>query len=434
MKRQKGITVMEEPIEIFLSYAPGDEQLRDELLKHLAPLEQDHLIHPWHNGQISAGTDFQREIDLRLDTSPLILLLISPEFFASQVCYSLEMKQAVERHEASEARVIPVILRPVDWQHAPFSKLKPLPLDGTAVTTWSDRDSAWLAVAKGIREVVTEHRSQARKFEDFIVRQPMTPESAEAIAKGVITFLEDQRMLVAPYHMEDVTFCVASADRTRRYLSAELYPLALPDNLKNHLREMRSAYRKFMQEVVIVPGENGPSTLVLIEALKELRATILPQIAMLAAHYHITDIDKNLAQRIAEVGGKSSGPQGIAIQAARPLKADLLSVRKVPLTNASVNTRHVFSSKACPGTPGWRQSSTRCFYACFALLREESAASALNAYTVYRIPAHAPAAHQGEKLALASPDGDDDPDSAGHPRLSQKGLISESRFNLAYIR
>jgi hypothetical protein len=241
MNRQKGRTVREEPIEIFLSYAPGDELLRDKLLKHLAPLERDHLIHPWHNGKISAGTDFQREIDQHLDTAPLILLLISPEFFASEDCSSLEMTQAVERHEASEARVIPVILRPVDWRYAPFGKLKPLPLDGTAVTTWSDQDSAWLAVAEGIREVVTEVRSQARKLKDFIMSQPATLEPAEAIARRVITFLEDQRLITASYEMEDAAFCVVSAERMRRFLSAELYPLALPNDLKNHLREMRSA-------------------------------------------------------------------------------------------------------------------------------------------------------------------------------------------------
>jgi hypothetical protein len=36
------------------------------------------------------------------------------------------MQRAMARHEAKEARVIPVILRPVDWQDAPFGKLQAL--------------------------------------------------------------------------------------------------------------------------------------------------------------------------------------------------------------------------------------------------------------------------------------------------------------------
>jgi hypothetical protein len=59
----------------------------------------------------------------------------------------------MERHEAGTARVIPVILRPVDWRTAPFGKLQALPRDGRPVTRWSDKDEAFLDVARGIREV-----------------------------------------------------------------------------------------------------------------------------------------------------------------------------------------------------------------------------------------------------------------------------------------
>ena len=59
-----------------------------------------------------------------LDAADVILLLISPDFIASDYCYEREMKRAMERHRKSEARVIPVILRPCDWKgpsvrHAP---------------------------------------------------------------------------------------------------------------------------------------------------------------------------------------------------------------------------------------------------------------------------------------------------------------------------
>ncbi len=43
----------------------------------------------------------------------------------------------MERHEVGEARVTPIILRPVDWQSAPFGKLQALPKNARPVTTWS---------------------------------------------------------------------------------------------------------------------------------------------------------------------------------------------------------------------------------------------------------------------------------------------------------
>lgn len=51
------------------------------------------------------------------------LLLLSPDFSASDYCYEIEMKRAMERHAAGEAVVSPVILRACDWHHAPFGKL-----------------------------------------------------------------------------------------------------------------------------------------------------------------------------------------------------------------------------------------------------------------------------------------------------------------------
>ena len=73
---------------------------------------------------------------------------------ASDYCYSTQVKRAIERHIQGKARVIPIILRPVIWQDAPFSQFKVLPTDGKPITKWGNRDDALLDVAKGIREVV----------------------------------------------------------------------------------------------------------------------------------------------------------------------------------------------------------------------------------------------------------------------------------------
>ena len=63
------------------------------------------------------------------------------------------MRRAVERHEAGEATVIPILLRSCDWKGTPFEKIQGLPKDMTPVTASKDRDAAWAAVAKSIREV-----------------------------------------------------------------------------------------------------------------------------------------------------------------------------------------------------------------------------------------------------------------------------------------
>ena len=71
-----------------------------------------------------------------------------------------EMKRALERHDTGDARVIPVILRSVDWRGAPFAKLKALPEDGKPVRAWTDQDEAFTDVARGIRDVVEKLRTR----------------------------------------------------------------------------------------------------------------------------------------------------------------------------------------------------------------------------------------------------------------------------------
>jgi len=144
------------PIEVFFSYAHEDEDLRDELEKHLSILKWQGVITGWHDRRIGAGREWEGEIDKHLNTAHIILLLISADFLASDYCYDVEMKRAMKRHEAGEARVIPVILRPVDWKGAPFVKLQALPRDAKAVTEWPNRDKALLDVVRGIRAAVKE--------------------------------------------------------------------------------------------------------------------------------------------------------------------------------------------------------------------------------------------------------------------------------------
>ena len=143
-------------LEVFYSYAHKDEDLREELETHLSLLKRQKLITGWYDREISAGKEFKNEIDSHLNTAHIILLLVSPAFMASDYCFDKEMTRAMERHEAKDARVIPVILRPIEWHDAPFGKLKALPRDGKPVTIWSNRDEAFLDVAKGIRQVVKD--------------------------------------------------------------------------------------------------------------------------------------------------------------------------------------------------------------------------------------------------------------------------------------
>ncbi|MBV8885033.1 MAG: toll/interleukin-1 receptor domain-containing protein, partial [Chroococcidiopsidaceae cyanobacterium CP_BM_RX_35] len=75
--------MVSESIELFFSYSHKDEELRDKLEEHLAGLKREGVIQSWYDRQIEAGTEWAKQIDVRLDKFDIILLLISASFINS---------------------------------------------------------------------------------------------------------------------------------------------------------------------------------------------------------------------------------------------------------------------------------------------------------------------------------------------------------------
>lgn len=141
---------------LFFSYSHVDENLRDQLETHLSGLRRQGLISSWHDRRITVGEDLGEAIDNHINTADVILLLVSPDFIASDYCYEREMKRALERHQRADARVVPVILRPCDWHDLPFGKLLATPKDGRPITMWPNIDEAFLEVVSAIKRALKD--------------------------------------------------------------------------------------------------------------------------------------------------------------------------------------------------------------------------------------------------------------------------------------
>jgi Deoxyribonuclease II/TIR domain/zinc-ribbon domain len=149
-----------EPITVFYSYSHKDEDLRNELEAHLAPLRRSGLIREWHDRKITAGQDWDKEISKYLESAELILFLISADFLNSSYIFDVEVKRALERQSTGQAAVVPVILRPVVWRIVPeLGRLQALPEGARPVTEWPSADLAFVSVCEGIVAVVLARAS-----------------------------------------------------------------------------------------------------------------------------------------------------------------------------------------------------------------------------------------------------------------------------------
>lgn len=151
------------PSRVFLSYAEEDQAFRDDLEKHLIVLQRLGLIDDWHRREITPGEDWQKAMVERLDQADIILLFITPDYLNSDWCYDVQMPQALKKHAAGEARVIPLYLRPVALYDPgldlPFTRLQRLPKDGDQAVSQikkKNRDSTLAEMVADIKRAIED--------------------------------------------------------------------------------------------------------------------------------------------------------------------------------------------------------------------------------------------------------------------------------------
>jgi tetratricopeptide (TPR) repeat protein len=154
------------PLWVFISYAHEDEALCHEFIKHLSELQREGLVRDWYDREITGGSEWAEQINERLNSADIIVLLVSPDFLASEYCCGVEMTRALEREKAHQARVVPVILRPSEWATSALAKFNALPQDGKPVVDWptvnpNEHDHGFLNVVEGLRGVALELRPPA---------------------------------------------------------------------------------------------------------------------------------------------------------------------------------------------------------------------------------------------------------------------------------
>jgi hypothetical protein len=155
-KKRSAATKSEGPLTVFISYARGDGPLRERLAQHAARLRHEGLIRLWYDREVSPGVAWAAEIDEHLEAADIILLLISADFLASTYCWDKEMTRALERHDAGEARVVPVLLKPCDWRNKRLAALSALPSNGQPLTTMANRDAGFTDIVAGLWVVAHE--------------------------------------------------------------------------------------------------------------------------------------------------------------------------------------------------------------------------------------------------------------------------------------
>lgn len=237
-------------MHVFMSYSHADEDLRNELEKHLAGLKRQGAITIWHDRRIVPGDELHGQISEHLDAADIILLLVSADFLASDYCYDVEMKRALERHDRGEVRVIPVILRPCDWKGAPFGGLMAVPGDAKPIIKHATLDDGFLEVAQAIRRVADAAHTQPP------VAEPAEPATARVHAPAPGPRSSNLRVRTEFTDRDRHAFLGASFEYVARYFENSLNELqARNDRIETDFRQVDA--NRFEARVFVVGEERA---------------------------------------------------------------------------------------------------------------------------------------------------------------------------------
>lgn len=143
-------------LELMILYHQGDEALRQELETYLAPLKNNGIISIWHDAKILPGESVTDLMIQNLNSSRIIVPLLTANFFADQRIYEEFLPIAMNRYKSGEVKLAPIVMTPCDVESSPLFDLPtvyPKP-KGRAVSQKPDRQEALTGIARELKGMI----------------------------------------------------------------------------------------------------------------------------------------------------------------------------------------------------------------------------------------------------------------------------------------
>jgi TIR domain len=142
---------------VFISYSRRDKKFLDELLTHLKPYVSSGSVTAWSDQEIVSGAKWLDEIQGALDQTCVAVLLVSPDFLASDFIRERELGPLLREAEAGGVRILWAQLRACAFAETPLRTYQAVispPEKPLAQKRGADRDEAWVRICKEIKKAV----------------------------------------------------------------------------------------------------------------------------------------------------------------------------------------------------------------------------------------------------------------------------------------
>jgi hypothetical protein len=140
---------------IFVSYSHADRDWVDCLRTHLAPYVRGERLNLWDDTKISPGSNWAAEIDRALDEARVAVLLVSPNFLASDFVANVELP-AILRRAGSDLTILWIPIRASAYDVTPLKNFQAAydPHHPLATLPRAKQDQAMVAISKHIAAAI----------------------------------------------------------------------------------------------------------------------------------------------------------------------------------------------------------------------------------------------------------------------------------------
>jgi GTPase SAR1 family protein len=143
--------------QVFISYSQKDKRFYDELITNLAPQERAGRVTTWSDAKMQPGAQSLDEIRAALATAKVALLLVSPDFLASDFIHHHELGPLLQGAEDEGVRLLWVPVRTSTVNDTPLSRYKAVipPDKPLADMKPAARDKALVQICEEIKKAVS---------------------------------------------------------------------------------------------------------------------------------------------------------------------------------------------------------------------------------------------------------------------------------------
>ncbi|MCC5643426.1 tetratricopeptide repeat protein [Nostoc sp. CHAB 5824] len=157
---------------IYSSSSRKDENLRQDLEKHLSTLKDSGVFMEWCKYPVDTS-HFSDDINYTfniLNTSDVVALLVNPQLISliqNTSSFSTEIRRRLQRGKKEEIIVVPLLIREVHGWEKVLGDLNPLPKSRIAVKRSSDTDGAFRNIAEGLEEIIEKIKQYHQNLQEY---------------------------------------------------------------------------------------------------------------------------------------------------------------------------------------------------------------------------------------------------------------------------